>query len=282
MNDFWIKFLQGIGVSKETIDAMNKEEKPKDFDVNTHIDGYQSVQEKLFENKHKDRIIDKEALDKKFEVYRGTLAAKLNKQFDLGFTRKEIESMSFEEVLEKASVHVETKVSEASNNTDSELVKKNKLLQESVASAKNELDEYKSKFESEVSRIESEKQSELDEVKVDALFEKEWEKYTYAPEFAHLMPTIKKDIKQETKAKYKIATDGKLAGIDGTHAQDFDGKGIYDNLSQPVEYLLKKAKVVAKTQVIDENTPISVLAATPEKLSPAALNIFKAATANGK
>jgi len=194
---------------------------------------------------------------------------KFNKEIGLGLTRDEIEKMTPDEFAVKAGEHVESKVSEASNQTDSELVKKNKILQETVALAKNELDEYKGKFESEVSRIESEKQAELDEVKVDGLFEKEWEKYTYAPEFSHLMPTIKKDIKQETKARYKISTDGKLAGIDGTHAQDFDGKGIYDNLSQPVEFLLKKAKVIAKSKIVeDTSAPSNILTTPAEKLSP--------------
>ncbi len=282
MNKELIAFLKGIGVSQETIDAVSKEEKPEDFDVNKYVDMYQSTQEKLFENKHKDRIIDQADLDKKFDVLRGTLAAKLNKQFDLGFTRKEVESMKFEDVLEKAHEHLQSKIDEAANQTDSELVKKNKLLQESLAAAKGELDDYKDNFDLEVGKIKEEYESKLNNVLVDKMLDEEHEQYEWpiAPE---LIPVIKEKINNTIKSNFKVFPDKKIEGIDGTHAQAFDGKGIYKDVSEALRDLRVKYNSIAKNKIVnDKDTPISTLVANPEKLSQAAQNILNAATANGK
>ncbi len=172
-----IEFLKGIGVQQSTIDALNKEEKESGFDVKTYIESHQSTQEKLFENKHKDRIVDKTELDKKFQIQRGTLAQKLNKRFNLGFTRQELESMDYEDVLEKAAENMDKAIEESRTNSDQELIKKNKLLQESNAAIKDELDEFKQKSIQEIEAARLDFERKLTAIEVEKVFEDEYSRY---------------------------------------------------------------------------------------------------------
>ncbi len=269
-----IEFLKGIGVQQSTIDALNKEEKESGFDVKTYIESHQSTQEKLFENKHKDRIVDKTELDKKFQIQRGTLAQKLNKRFNLGFTRQELESMDYEDVLEKAAENMDKAIEESRTNSDQELIKKNKLLQESNAAIKDELDEFKQKSIQEIEAARLDFERKLTAIEVEKVFEDEYSRYKIGID-EPLIPIIKKQVKEEILAAYEVKRDGTLSGKDGTHAQDFEGKGIYAHVSEPIKYLFNKYNVPQKSQVVEDikgiKTPIT---ANPDKLSPAAAGLL--------
>jgi hypothetical protein len=269
-----IEFLKGIGVSQSAIDALNKEEKESDFDVKKYIESHQTTQEKLFENKHKDRIVDQSELDKKFDILRGTMAQKLNKKFNLGYARKELETMDFEDVLEKAVETMDKTIEETRGQGDQELIKKNKILQETNAAIKEELDGIRERSEKEIAAAKTEFDKKLTAIEVDKIFEDEYSKYGIGIEKA-LIPVVKKQVKDETLAFFDVASDGTLAGKDGTHAQSFDGKGIYKHVSEPIRDLFAKYNVPQKSQIVEEikgiKTPINV---SVDKLSPAARNLL--------
>lgn len=271
------EFLNDFGIEKKDIETLLAETPPEDFDVKELVKKYDGIKEKLFENKYKNRLIDEDELDKKFDILRGTHAAKINKQFDLGFTRKELESMKFEDVLEKASEKVSATIEESQGKNDPELIGQIKKLQKELADEREEKDALTERFENDRSAIEKEFTSKLNKIQVENLFQKEFDKYTLGVDPV-IIPLIKKEVKEKTLERYDVDSDGNLSGKDGTHAQDFNGKGIYSHLSEPVKDLLIEHNALAKVQITDD--PKAVL--TPsgqyikEKLSPHAQELQKA------
>ena len=277
MNEDLKKFLNGIGVSNEILAEVTKEEKADDFEVDTFVSNYQEVQTKLFENKYKDRIVDQDSLDKKFDILRGTLASKVAKDFGLEITRKEIEKMKFEDVVAKATARMKKQIEEAQGNNDEELVSQMKKLQEEAAAQKEEIETITSRYESELQNTKKEFDTQLNTINVNNLFQKEFDKYDYGLDAVHI-PMVKRQVQNEILSLYDVQGDGTIAGKDGTHATDFDGKGIFENVSQPIEALLNKYKAIAKVQKVDDKTVKTAKGAfVVDNMSPAARAIYQAA-----
>jgi hypothetical protein len=277
MNEHLKAFLNGINVSDKMIAEITKEDKPEDFTIDSFVENFQEVQTKLFENKYKGRIVDQDEQDKKFDILRGTLASKVAKDFGLELTRKEIEKMKFEDVVAKANEKMMKALADAQGNNDAELVAQMKKLQEETAASKEELETLNSRYESELQNTRKEFDTQLNTIKVNNLFQKEFEKYNYGLDAVHI-PLIKKQVQEEILSLYDVKGDGTIAGKDGTHAQDFEGKGIFENVSQPIESLLKKYKAIAKVQLKDEKVVTTGKGQfVVENMSPAAKAIYEAA-----
>lgn len=272
---FLNKFLEGIGVKPETIVALENEENPDDFDIKPFVDGHLSTRTKLFENKYKDQLLTEEELDKKFAILKETHRAKINKQFELNYTRKELKEMDLDAVLLKAQEKVDEITTAAQGQNDEELVAQVKKYQTEIAEKTTEMDTVKDRFEADLIKAKGAFDTEIKTIKVDNLFAKEFDEFTFGLD-AELVPMVKRQIQQEILGKYVVNADGTLEGADGTHAQEFDGQGIYETVTEPITHLLKKYKAIAKVKVDDPalRTPTGGL--VTKDMSPEALAMLKA------
>lgn len=274
------KFLHGINVSDEIIELFTNEEAeiPDDYDYEETVKNHTEVQTKLFENAYKDKFKNDEEIDKKFGILKETFAAKVNKLFKLGFTRKELSEMDYEDVLKKAGDNVQEAVSNAQTSNDTELIEQVKTLQLQNAESKDELQAAQERYESEISKLEKGYEVKLNEIQVDQVFDREYEKYKFGLD-EPLIPMVKAQIKKEIRERFIVnGQTGEISGIDGTHAQAFDDKGIYSHVSEPVKYLLERYNAVAKQQMVDSpeiKTPQGAF--VKDNLSPDAKRMLEAA-----
>lgn len=276
---FLNKFLEEIGVTPETIVALENEENPEDFDIKPLVDGHLSTRTKLFENKYKDQLLSEEELDKKFAILKETHRAKINKQFELNYTRKELKEMDLDTILLKAQERVDELTTAAQGQNDEELVVQVKKLQTEIADKTTEMDTVKDRFESDLTKAQGAFDNEIKTIKVDNLFAKEFDEFTFGLD-AELIPMVKRQVQQEILAKYVVNADGTLEGLDGTHAQDFEGQGIYESVKEPITHLLKKYKAIAKVKVDDPLLRTPKGGFDTKDMSPAALEMLKSIKEN--
>jgi len=278
MNENLKKLLTGVGITEDIISEVVKDDNPEDFSVEPYVQTFKDTQTKLFENQYRDRLIDKNELDQKFNILRETHASKISKEFNLGYSRNELKNMELEEVLAKATEKMNETVLNASSKSDKELLAQVKSLQEANALSKEEIEGVKERYELEIGKVKNEYDSKLNSIQVSHIFQKEFEKYKWGLEPA-LIPVIKKQIQEEILENYSVSADGSMSGKSGEHATDFDGTGLFENVSQPIEILLKKYKAIAKVQVPDEDknfrTPTGGF--NTKNMSPAAQAILAAA-----
>ena len=227
----------GILTAFENVVANSENE---EFDALAEAKKYKDTQEKLFENKNKDRLISKEDQDKKFAIVRGTLSQTANKFFELGLPRKEAEAMTLEDILEKAREKHNTEKESLKNESNEELINKIKTLQTNNANLAAEKESLIEAHQAELLEKEQDYNSKLTTRDVRDLYQKEYAKYDWGIENKALIPVIKEAIEKKISEKYNVASDGTLTGKDSTHAESFDGNGIYENLSQPIAHLLKE------------------------------------------
>lgn len=271
MNELLKKFLNGIGVSDDTIETLFLEEQPAEFELEPLIENYQDVQTKLFENKNKERLFDQKELDKKFKIVKDGHAMKLNKLFNLGYTRKEVEEMEYEEIVKKSEEKMTTAIADAQGTNDEQLVEQVKNLQVELSESKDEITSVTERFEGELTKAKGDYDHQLNEIQLGQVFKSEFDKYKYGLDAA-LVPVIQAQVEREVRKTYVVKADGTLEGKDGTHPTSYEGKGIYDNVSQPVKYLLDKYNAIAKVQTVDDKTTIKTPTGqyVEENLSPAA------------
>ena len=232
-------FLSEAGILTAFQNVVSNAEN-EEFDEKAEAQTFKSTQEKLFENKHKERIVSKEDLDKQFNTVRGTLSQTANKYFELGLPRKEAENMKLEEILAKAKTKFDQEKEGLKNETNEEMIEKIKNLQKVNATLSEEKESLIEAKEQEIAEKEKEYNMQIRQRDVRDIYTKEYGKYDWGIENKALIPVIKNAVEKQISDKFIVNSDGTLSGKDATHAESFDGNGIYTNVEEPIAYLLKE------------------------------------------
>jgi len=241
-------YLNLRGVTDADIKKIVNEEEVDGFKVEDVVNTHNDIQQKLFQNKFKDQLFTKDQMDAKFNTVRGTTSATLNKTFEIGLSRKDAEGTTLEDMMTKIAEKNAGKVEAAQGSNDQELKDKVKTLQTANADLVIAATDATELHTTELATAKADFDLKINTRDVDQLFSDEFSKYNFGSDNKALIPVIKKAVKDEIKAKFVIADKGELTGIDDTHAESFEGNGIYQTLSEPVEYLLKtKYNAVAKS-----------------------------------
>lgn len=251
------KLLQQIGIKKETIDLLKKEELPEEFDLKSVVSSYQSDRKELFLQNNKQSIIDKYLDENRDKTHLKTVMPFYNRLKKMNvWEENEIDDEEIKknpslvkEMLDKLPKRIEAKIATGADEGVKQLREK---ITDLDAKYKKMLDEKDGRIthlneslETEKTTAEKKYNSFVVNQKLDSLLmDKELVDLQYDGKF----PIYSRVLKEELLKRYTFnPEDLSIKGLEGERAQSINGESFYDDPKTAIKEVAAHLNLLPKS-----------------------------------
>lgn len=235
MNQYTKDFLSQFKVDPETIELLEKGEFEEDFDIATLAQPVIEQQSKFFQNQFSSEEALRPLLDQKIGIYKGSLAQKVNKSFGLELTRKQVEELGPEKVLEMANEKIATEKEKITKGNNEELLKELNEKKEAYMLLHNSVQEKEENFELTVKQIEEKHRKELRQLSYKNVFSEIFAEHECGREKV-VGEMFREKAMNLVLSEYEVDENGNVTGKNGTHAELPDKSKIVGHAKDIVAY----------------------------------------------